>query len=143
MCGPAPHALAPGGAACAKPVPRPSTVLAIKRVVAGPGDQIYLSAGHIYRRATGSSGFVRQADAYTRACGGAPMCSFPTPIEVPADHWYVLGDNRGESSDSRFWGAIPTSWIVGIGTGCATPRGPVKATVPAGFGECRLNARGE
>jgi signal peptidase I len=25
----------------------------------------------------------------------------------------MLGDNRGESDDSRFWGPVPSSWIVG------------------------------
>jgi type IV secretory pathway protease TraF len=34
----------------------------------------------------------------------------------------MLGDNRGESDDSRFWGPIPASWIVGVVTACYTPR---------------------
>ena len=34
-------------------------------------------------------------------------------IRIPADHWFMMGDNRGESDDSRFWGPVPTGWIVG------------------------------
>jgi signal peptidase I len=26
---------------------------------------------------------------------------------------YLMGDNRGESLDSRFWGPVPTSWVIG------------------------------
>jgi signal peptidase I len=32
---------------------------------------------------------------------------------VPRGMWFVMGDNRGDSDDSRFWGPIPASWIVG------------------------------
>ncbi len=125
-CGPTPHAIKPGGWACANPVSRPSTISFIKRVVAGPGDEIYIRAGNVYRRAAGSGGFARQSDSYIRPCGARPECSFPTPITVPSGHWYLLGDNRGESDDSRFYGPVPTSWITGIVTACAAPRGSAR-----------------
>ena len=32
---------------------------------------------------------------------------------VPAGHWFMMGDNRGESDDSRFWGPVPEDWIIG------------------------------
>lgn len=112
-CGPSPHVLRPGGAACADPVPRASPAELIKRIVAGPGDQIYVRAGHVYRRIQGSNRFVRERDSYTRACGGSPECNFPDPITIPARHWFLMGDNRGVSLDSRFFGPVPTAWIVG------------------------------
>jgi signal peptidase I len=118
-CGPRAHVIAPGGAACAQPLPTASTVEFVKRVVAGPGDEIYIGQGHVYRKAAGSSSFAREPDAYIRPCGVAPECNFPTPIKISAEHWYMLGDNRGESDDSRFYGAVPASWIVGIVTACA------------------------
>jgi signal peptidase I len=118
-CGPTPHVVRLGGAACAEPVPTPSTVKFIKRIVAGPDDEIYIREGHVYRKAAGSSSFVRERDPYIRPCGISPECNFPMPIKISAKRWYMLGDNRGESDDSRFYGAVPTSWIVGIVTTCA------------------------
>ena len=37
-----------------------------------------------------------------------------------AGHWFMLGDNRGESDDSRFYGPVPTSWIIGHVVYCRT-----------------------
>jgi signal peptidase I len=116
-CGPKPHVVKLGGAACDAPVPvEDSGVDFIKRVVAGPGDEIYIREGHVYRKAAGSSDFVPESDAYIRPCDASPECAFPDPIEIPAGDWFVMGDNRGESDDSRFWGPVPTAWIVGVVT---------------------------
>jgi signal peptidase I len=98
----------PGGAPCSQPVPQRSSLLFIKRIVAGPGDTIKVVEGHVIRNGK------READSYIRSCPGVSECNFPVAIKVPAGDWYMLGDNRGESDDSRFWGAVPTSWIVGI-----------------------------
>ena len=32
---------------------------------------------------------------------------------VPKDHWFMMGDNRGASDDSRFWGPVPRDWFIG------------------------------
>ena len=112
-CGPTPHIVKYGGAACAEPEPVESSVNFIKRVVAGPGDEIYVKEGHVYRKAAGKRTFVREHDPYIRECGAIPECNFPTPIKIPAGHWFMMGDNRGESDDSRFWGPVPTGWIIG------------------------------
>jgi signal peptidase I len=112
-CGPSPHVIKLGTAPCSAPVPQQSSVNFIKRVVAGPGDEIYIKEGHVYRKAAGKSTFVREQDSYIRACGVSPECNFPVPIKIPAGHWFMMGDNRGESDDSRFWGPVPTGWIIG------------------------------
>jgi signal peptidase I len=112
-CGPVEHVVKFGGAACAEPVSKAEGANFIKRIVAGPGDEIYIKEGHVYRRANGTSAFVREHDSYTRECGSSPECNFPTPIRIPAGHWFMMGDNRGESDDSRFWGPVPTGWIIG------------------------------
>ncbi|HEY1458119.1 MAG TPA: signal peptidase I [Solirubrobacteraceae bacterium] len=102
----------------------------IKRVVAGPGDEIYVSEGHVYRRAAGKSSFVGEHDPYIKPCQGrgeitiprsvplspqrfATSCDFPQAIKIPRGHWFMMGDNRGGSDDSRFWGPVPTGWMIG------------------------------
>jgi signal peptidase I len=114
QCGPVAHTTVSfGGAACDQTNPKEASVNFIKRVVAGPGDTIYVKEGHVYRKAAGTARFVREQDSYIRACGGVQECNFLTPITIPAGHWFMMGDNRGESDDSRFWGPVPTSWIIG------------------------------
>ncbi len=108
VCGPAPHMVTPGGAACSAPEPEESNVDFIKRIVAGPGDVIYIKEGHLYRNG------VRENDPYIQPCGGGSECNFPTPIKIPPGDWFMLGDNRGESDDSRFWGPVTDKWIVGV-----------------------------
>lgn len=102
-----------GGAACDQTNPHESSENFIKRVVAGPGDTIKIEEGHVYLKTPGSTRFVREHDSYIKPCGGVQECNFPTPITIPAGHWFMMGDNRGNSDDSRFWGPVPRSWIIG------------------------------
>lgn len=113
-CGPKPHMIKTGAAACDSPVPHEAMIELIKRVVAGPGDEIYIREGQVYRKTPGSHSFVREKDPYVRSCGAARGCDFPAPIKIPAGGWFLMGDNRRESNDSRFWGPVPTAWIVGV-----------------------------
>jgi signal peptidase I len=112
-CGPTPHMVKLGGAACSAPIPVKSSVNFIKRIVGGPGDEIYIREGHVFRKPAGKSAFTAEKDSYIRACGASPECTFPVPIRIPAGHWFMMGDNRGESDDSRFWGPVPTGWVIG------------------------------
>jgi signal peptidase I len=107
ICGPAPHMVTPGGAACDSPEPQEASVNFIKRIVAGPGDTLYIKEGHAYVNGK------REKDSYINPCEAGSECNFPTPIKIPAGHWFMMGDNRGESDDSRFWGPVPRSWIIG------------------------------
>ena len=79
----------------------------VKRVVGLPGDRLRIIGGHVYRDG------VREKDGYIDPCGGSPSCDFPGTIVVPRGEYYMMGDNRGESDDSRFWGPVPKSWIIG------------------------------
>ena len=107
-CGPEPHVVIDGTEACSAPVPNEAGVNFIKRIVAGPGDTISIREGHVYRNG------VAEKDSYIRPCAERdPKCNFPKPIRIPAGHWFMMGDNRGESDDSRFWGPVPTGWIIG------------------------------
>jgi signal peptidase I len=92
---------------CGVPVDKQSSQNFIKRVVAGPGDTVAIVQGHAIVNGK------REQDSYIRPCPGGPECNFPKPITVPPDHYFMMGDNRGESDDSRYWGPVPIDWIIG------------------------------
>jgi signal peptidase I len=91
---------------CARPTPNRSDQNFIKRVVGLPGDRVAVRDGHVVRNG------VRQREPFIRACGGGPDCNLGE-ITVPADHYFMMGDNRGASDDSRYWGPVPRDWIIG------------------------------
>lgn len=79
----------------------------IKRVVGVPGDRLSIRDGHVYRNGK------REPDGYAEPCLGAAECNFPATITVPRGDYYMMGDNRPDSLDSRFWGPVPRAWIIG------------------------------
>jgi signal peptidase I len=91
---------------CARPTATRSDQNFIKRVVALPGDTIAVRDGQVVRNG------VRQREPFIHACGGGPDCNLGE-ITVPADHYFMMGDNRGASDDSRYWGPVPREWIIG------------------------------
>lgn len=99
---------APGGArACDVAQKQPSSETFIKRVVGLPGDRLSIRNGHVIRNG------VEERDSYTVACVGADACDFPGTITIPRGDYYMMGDNRPDSEDSRFWGPVPRAWIIG------------------------------
>jgi signal peptidase I len=75
----------------------------IKRIIGVPGDRISIRRGVV--SVNGSvldEPYVLFRDAR----------SFPDVV-VPAASYYVLGDNRGNSEDSRAWGFVPASDVIG------------------------------
>ena len=98
----------PEGQVCAQPTPDRADVNFIKRIVAGPGDRIRIEDGRVVLNGREQ----REPFARLDACGGGE-CDFPEEITVPPDHYFMMGDNRGASDDSRFWGPVPREWIIG------------------------------
>jgi signal peptidase I len=92
---------------CARPTPGKAKVNFIKRVVAGPGDRISIVRGHVILNGK------RQTEPFIRDCGSLPACNLPRTVTIPPDHFFMMGDNRGASDDSRFWGPVPREWIIG------------------------------
>jgi signal peptidase I len=98
------------GQACDRPTRQQSSQNYIKRVVAGPGDTIRIIDGHVYLNGK------RQTEAFASLTGCTstnPDCNYPTPITIPAGYYFMMGDNRDFSDDSRFWGPVPRAWIIG------------------------------
>jgi len=98
------------GQACDHPTAQESTENYIKRVVAGPGDTIKIVDGHVYLNGK------RQSERFASFAGCTPTnvdCNYPKPITIPRGYYFMMGDNRDGSDDSRFWGPVPRSWIIG------------------------------
>lgn len=86
---------------------RESSQTYVKRVVGLPGDRLSIRQGHVYRNG------VREPDSFTEPCDGAGTCTFAKPFTVPRGDYYMMGDNRPDSLDSRFWGPVPRKWLIG------------------------------
>jgi signal peptidase I len=80
----------------------------VKRVVGLPGDVLRIVDGHVIRNGK------REPDAYITPCGGGTECTFSRSIRVPPGDYYMMGDNRGDSDDSRYWGPAPQRNIIGV-----------------------------
>lgn len=78
--------------------------LMVKRVIAAPGDLIDSRLGRV--RISGYT--VPEPYVLRIAATGA----VPAQV-IPADSYFVMGDNREDSSDSRSWGVVPRARIVG------------------------------
>jgi len=85
--------------------PRDPSTSFIKRVVALPGDRIEMRRGHLYVNGR------EMPETYVSE-KRRDHDSFP-PTAVTAGHYFVLGDNRRGSNDSRSWGEVPEKYIYG------------------------------
>jgi signal peptidase I len=97
----------PDSQPCPRPSSRRADVNFIKRVVAGPGDTLAIRNGRVVR-----NGRLAK-EPFIIPCTSGEQCTFSRAITIPPDHWFMMGDNRGESDDSRFWGPVPRKWIIG------------------------------
>lgn len=86
--------------------PRDTSRDFIKRVIGLPGETVEIRNGQV--RIDG----VPLNEPYLPESAKAQMGNM-APVKVPLDAIFVMGDNRGNSSDSRNWGSLPLNRIVG------------------------------
>jgi signal peptidase I len=81
----------------------------VKRVIALPGQTIYSSGNSIYVNGRLlAEPYLPHSDPL-----GPPIASSQHPYRVPPGEFYMLGDNRSDSCDSRYWGPIKGSSMIG------------------------------
>jgi signal peptidase I len=91
--------------------PGPQNGDLVKRVIALPGQTIYSSGGSVY--VNGRLLSEPYLPRYDPLGPPIPDATRQHPYRVPPGDFYVLGDNRAISCDSRYWGPIQGSSIVG------------------------------
>jgi signal peptidase I len=85
--------------------PRDPSVSFIKRVIGLPGDRVEIRDGRVHVNGKPLSEDYLPADF--RDADNHP------PVEVRPGHYFVLGDHRRSSNDSRSWGQVPQKYIYG------------------------------
>jgi signal peptidase I len=92
---------------CPRPTREQSKQTFIKRVVGLGGDRIAVRDGHVVRNGR------EQEESFINPCAGGQGCDMPRAVTVPRGYVFLMGDNRGASDDSRFWGPVPVDWVIG------------------------------
>jgi signal peptidase I len=105
-----------------QPHGQPGKDILIKRVVGLPGDTLSLSGGKLYVNGSlQQEPYVRVVDGQAEptdpadALGGPASAgwSLAAPYTLPAGQYFVMGDNRTNSGDSRYFGTVPEENVIG------------------------------
>jgi signal peptidase I len=116
------------------PDPQQAGIYVVKRIIGLPGDRIHLRDGVVYRNGVAlDEPYIDhdddRRDPYRNQFPSVPpdedpnlsanwLTDLPTYIHgddlvVPPGHYFAMGDHRGVSLDSRYWGFIPKENIIG------------------------------
>ena len=90
----------------------------VKRVIGEPGDVLKIENGAVFVKRPSDSDFRQLEEPYVRHIDPVDSpdeehLNNRPPVQVPAGAYYVLGDNRDDSRDSRDWGFVPQELIRG------------------------------
>ena len=87
----------------------------VKRIIGLPGETISLSQGHVLidGKRLDESWLPNSAQGTTSPGPSGTSYNLSEPYVIPANSYFVMGDNRADSCDSRYWGPIARSLIVG------------------------------
>jgi signal peptidase I len=105
--------------------PEDRRIVFIKRVVGVPGDTLRVREGRLwvngrpvdepYVHRTAGRADVTVASGQVAGSTMREPWSLARPYTVPAGSYFVMGDNRTDSDDSRFWGTVPRADVIGEG----------------------------
>ena len=90
---------------CARATASRAATTYVKRVVGVGGDRIEIRGGHVIRNGR------RASEPFAASCEDA-VCNLDEIVVAPGTY-FLMGDNRDNSNDSRYWGPVPRRWIIG------------------------------
>jgi signal peptidase I len=87
----------------------------VKRLIGLPGESVREDdSGFIWIRRPGATAWTKLAEPYLSAQARlSDTADFGRTWNVPNGEYFMLGDNRGASCDSRRWGSVPRSSLIG------------------------------
>ncbi len=80
----------------------------IKRIIGLPGETVKIEGQVVYIKSVGSDSFLELPEPYTNN-----KLQSNVEVTLTGESYFVMGDNRGNSSDSRFWGPLDQKYIKG------------------------------